>query len=711
MSRFHEDVEDSLKDMLKRARHPCYAVADDVLSRNRYTNRDFDEVLDRCIDVAELSGLERERSERKMRDALDALVQLVVGDWVWKKRIYEDDRNMTDREIDEIEDISRDFEGILDKLEDNGRDRRRGRDRDDDRRRGRGRADRNDRNRSRRGGRSRRDSRDRDDDRNDHRRENQRNRRTANIHDARAERERDREDEEYERREARRNERARREEEAEQPRAKRTTSTPVTLPQTANEIAEKKPIEFVGEEKVREVIETDGLTPAEAELGFAYTEVPIGDVADYEELGIDITDPNFIITRPVSPMDLNREVVYDPYTRQPVWTLSGDGLRVLKFVEVSMDATKHMIPDFKRIKGLQQRQSRDSIITALAQPSRRSVLDIENDANARDKKLDQDIKDWEEQSAALPEAEREPKPQPAPLVNLDDKVVKIDDDINGESFGAFFNRTMAESIRLQKISTGNPVIESAGEIVKVAHILSTKEERDEVLKKIEMFTDLYPHTRRTGTNQTASQLIEYHAALTGLVDQIPHGLWRRLNLRLTEYVNDLLTVNLGTSDTIDDFFADMPTLFDDVANEYGKSIGEALAVGHYQNADRLAFIASSVNKLDVDPALRDTALFESRRTHMTVLPISPDELGLSSISPTDSQPRSVYVGEDGASRLQNALRTVYTQGVPLSGKLIQYRYLAFADGMVYRIDRNAIGLTGTDRRRNAHWILTPVNID
>jgi hypothetical protein len=681
-NRFTDILEDILITTLDRGRHPGIECAYDELKRDRFANKDFDGIFGELCDMMEDLGLEeRDRDFDKVAKRLSVML---ICEWAddegMTDRLRQRDEDEVQKQIEDLKDIRYEIENPRDSRRDSRRGGRRGSSRrDDDFRTG-------DRSSSRRrGGRGR-------DDRDEPRRGSRkrpgdgfRNRRRNNDDD----------------------------------------NTPKTAVQRKAELARQDEVEVQedrpltpaeirrqnrdngGDRSYNYVAEGENavatpLTKTEQELGFAYTEVPQGTLTDYRELGINVEDPEFIKTRAVDREDTFRTVLYDPYVKQPVWVINDKGLRVLRWRDFNMNIDNHVIPDFQRSPSTPRRPQGDNkVLSAVTQPSRRSILDIQRDTDKADRQYEDKLNEWEVNNKDRAEDEQEAKPESPALQRLGSHTLRVEEAVETSSLADMIQETMLRFADVRVVTEGMAPVESFGNRRRFALIADNPAHRDEIMQQVEMFT--VGHSHRNADN-TVVPIHKYHAALMAVVDTIPHGLWVRINRRLTNYVNDIFAISLGLSLSIDDFATDGDSIVQYLHDKYGEAVLAAFIIAHAQVGGRLSMLEAGKGETDL-------MIYEVEGTQVTILPVTPDELSISSVQ-LDSDNKhgttALVTGESNL-RLFNALRTVTTQSTPVMGKQAPYKYIAFSDGSVFRIDRNAMGLSGTTRNDAVEFLLTQVS--
>lgn len=679
-------VEDIIIEQLEKSRHPGVDCAYPELKRDRFANKDFDEVFSSVLDIVEEADID-ERA-RGADSKIGAVAVMVIVKWADDEKLTDD---LDDRAYRKVEDTLSDYDELIDRLE-NGSRRgggRRSSSRGDERRRGRSRGrDRDDYSASDRDSRSGRNSRSRDEGR----------RRSSRGSDRSRSRNGGEEPKTLTQRRA---EQVREEgqEEVMQPQTPQQISRSRERTNERNRpVREERSYDFVGE---KEVAQPKDLSKTEEELGFSYDEVPVGSIADYVELNIDVNDPKFIATRPIDKTDTFREVIYDPFVKQPKWELNADGLRVLRFRDFNMNIDNHVIPDFKRTSVTPARAVNQAVLPSLAQPSRRSILDISKKADEEERRYEDRLNEWEASNKDRPADEQEAKPESPAVQKLGSHTLRVDEAINTSSLGDMMQETMSRFGQLRGFSEGHPPVESFGSLRQFAWCAESAEDRDRIMEQVEMFSTTHSHRSEDG--RQVVPIHNYHAALMAVVDTIPYGLWKRINRRMTEYCNDILTVSLGLGVTIDDFAEDGDKIVQYLDENYGQAVMEGFIIGHAQTGGRISMLEAGKGDTDV-------LIYEVRGTQVTILPVAPDELSISSVKLTDSKSPSApaLVTAESNLRLFNALRTVSTQSTPTLGKQTPFKYIAFSDGTVYRIDRNALGLSGDHKRDTVEFLLTQV---
>lgn len=685
-----DTVEDIIIATLEKSRHPAVDCAYDDLSRDRFTNNDMDDILNEVLDIVEEADIDERRRDGENKIA--AITVMVVAKWADEEGLTD---RLDDRDFRKVETAKEDYDELIERLEGGSR-RGRGRDRDSGRGRSNRRRGRDDFSASDRDGRSGRSSRDRDDNRGGgRRRKSSRNKSSENapltMVQRRAEQNRELQAQEEEQDMPQTPQAVSR---AERNRPVRQERTERNEPR--QERSRDKSYDFVGEKEVASP--PKDLTGAEEELGFLYEEVPTGTIDDYIELGINIEDPKFIMTRAIDKTDTYREVIYDPFAKQPVWKLNENGMRVLRFRDFSMNIDNHVIPDFKRTSSVPSRVVNREILPSLAQPTRRSILDISKKADELERQHEDRLNEWEAQNKDLPTEDKDIKPESPALQKLGSHTLRVDGAIDANSLGEMIQETMSNFGQLRGFTEGHPPVESFGSIRQFAWCAQNPEERDDIISKIEMFTTAHSHTSEDRRNVVP--IHHYHAALMAVVDTIPFGLWKRINRNMTEYCNDILTVSLGLTVTIDDFAEDGDKIIQYLVDHYGNAVMEGFIIGHAQCGGRISMLEPGKGN--------DVLIYEVKGTQVTILPATPEELTISSVKLDDKDSSSLLVTGDSNLRLFNALRTISTQSTPLMGKQTPYKYIVFSDGSVYKIDRNAIGLSGENKREVAEFLLTQV---
>lgn len=712
---FEKDVADIAIDVLEDSRSGVVALADEDFRRGNYTNSDFDILLNGLLDLADQIGLDDVRSERQLVKTISRLVPLLCAQYLLETGR---DDELDSRDVREFERLLDTYEDLQDKLEDQdsrGRGRR-GRGRDDDRRRGRRRSryddeDFDDGDAFRPG--RRRDSRRRDDDRFTRRRGRKGR---DNGRDGSG----DGQTSAMEARLARREQRNDREEEPRgtvtrgynPSRDRNAARSSVVVPKSPREINEEErrtprqersrsyALVGQGDDVKEEKVEGNFSTLEDFDIS-SWAEVPQGTLQDYVDLGINVKDQDFIMSRELSPVQDMREIIYDPYTVVPRWELDETGGRTLTFKTMEMDIDNHIIPDFSRYSSGPVASQRPEVLNSVVQPSRMSILDVANVQEENRKKRAEEIAKWE----ATEEAERGEQPvEEIDLIPVGRKPLRVDGFVNADSLGQMLIKSQGEFAKIRGVTTGESVVESCGAIVNLAHMSQSEVDRDMLMTQINMFTTNFEHRPESSTGgRTAVPLEEYHENMMALADKIPLGLWKRINRNMTKYVNDILTISLGLSLTIDDFAEDGPKVLTHLIDTRGKTVATNFMVGHVQNAGRLAFFTTKVSDDIANKELQSLGIFESRNTAVTMFPCSADELNISAVTTSETNKGSFLVTETNNRRLHQALRTIRSQSAPIVGRAVNYYYITFSDGSVYRVDSNAVA-----ERNTPKYVLTLV---
>lgn len=679
---FETAVEDILINVLERSRHPGVEISHKDLSRDRFTNGDFDDIFKDLCELLDELGLDER--DRKFDAVAKPLAIMLICEWA-------DEEGLTDRlgrrDMDDIEDEIEKLGDIRDEIKNGGRGRRGGHRRrtrrdDDDYRTG----DRSSRSGGRRGR-----GRGRDDD-DDDRRSGRRRGGNGGFSTRRSRRGKD--DDQPKtivQRKAESSRNTAEEPEVEQP------LTPAQIRRNNRRNEEERPYDFVGEKEEAAV----PMSKTEEELGFTYAEVPVGTLADYRDLGINVEDKDFIITRPIDREDTYRDALYDPYAVQPVWKLNEKGLRVLRWREFNMNIDNHVIPDFTRSSVTPRREVDGRVLSSLMQPTRRSILSISNDADKADRKYEDDLTEWEVNNKDRAPDEQEEKPETPALQKLGNHTLRVDEPVETSSLADMIQESMLRFSNVRTLTEGNAPIEAFGPRRRFAYLAESAEQRDEIMSLIEMFTT--SHSHRTADNSVVP-LHKYHDALMATVETIPHGLWKRINRRLTDYANEIFNISLGLSLTIDDFAADGGEIIQYLHATYGEKVMEAFIIAHAQVGGRLSMLEAGKGEADL-------MIYEVENTQVTILPVTPEELSISSVTLGDkvAHGKAALVTGESNLKLFNALRTIWTQSTPVMGKQTPYKYIAFSDGSVFRIDRNAMNLSGQAQRDSVEFLLTQVN--
>ena len=156
------DLAQFIEEFMRKGSDETGAVQylDDIVSENRYTNRDFDEMVERVFDAAEFLYAET-REFRNVGEAILAAC-IIYARWQMERDNPREVDDLSRRMYDTLKESAGNYEKIVREMERGGRDDRdrdRDRGRRDDRRddRDRGRRDDRDRDRGRRDDRDRRD--------------------------------------------------------------------------------------------------------------------------------------------------------------------------------------------------------------------------------------------------------------------------------------------------------------------------------------------------------------------------------------------------------------------------------------------------------------------------------------------------------------------------------------------------------------------------
>lgn len=678
---FEAAVEDILISVIERSRHPGVEISHKDLGRDRFTNADFDDIFKDLCDLLDELGLDER--DRKFDAVAKPLAIMLICEWA-------DDEGLTDRlgrrDLDDIEDEIEKLQDIRDEIKDGGRrgrgrgGRRRTRRDDDDYRTG---------DRNARSGGGRRRGRGRDDD--DEDRGGRRRGSNGGFSSRRSKRNKNEDAPKTIVQRKAESSRAVEEPEVEQP------LTPAQIRRNNRRNEEERSYDFVGEKEEAAV----PMSKTEEELGFKYAEVPVGTLADYVELGINVEDKDFIITRPIDREDTYRDALYDPYTVQPVWKLNEKGLRVLRWREFNMNIDNHVIPDFTRSSVTPRREIDGRVLSSLMQPTRRSILSISSDADKADRKFEDDLTEWEVNNKDRAADEQEAKPEVPALQKLGSHTLRVDEPVETSSLADMIQESMLRFSNVRTLTEGNAPVEAFGPRRRFAYLAESAEQRDVIMSLIEMFTT--SHSHRTADNAVVP-LHKYHEALLATVDTIPHGLWKRINRRLTDYTNEIFNISLGLSLTIDDFAADGGEIIQYLHSTYGEKVMQAFIIAHAQVGGRLSMLEAGKGETDL-------MIYEVENTQVTILPVTPEELSISSVTLGDkvAHGKAALVTGESNLKLFNALRTIWTQSTPVMGKQTPYKYIAFSDGSVFRIDRNAMNLSGNTHRDSIEFLLTQVN--
>lgn len=697
---FEKDLDGLMVDLLEEGRDVSCELVYPDLSRDKFANKDFDEIFGEVADLIEELGLEP--GDRRDEKKISALIVMFFSKFADEEGLTD---RLSDREYRRIEENIASLEEVYHRIDSaNRRDGRRGGrdDRDDrgrsSRRRGGRRGSRRDEfsasdRDSRSGGRGGRGSRDRD-DRDERRPSSRRSKRDkkqdepTTMVQRRAQQNREEQDNEERPKTSQEIARA----ERNRPKAQRAPESPTR---------DKRNHTFVGEPSVAEDDDAEQLygSEAEVELGFSYAEVPVGTPDDYIDLGINIKDPEFIKTRPVDEADTFRDVLYDPFVKQPVWELSENGKRVLRWRDFNMNIDNHVIPDFKRSRVSPARSINKTVLASMTHPSRRSILDIASEQDKNDRKHEDALLEWETNNKDRPEDEQSPKPVLIDQIVIGNHTLRVPEPVNSGSVNDQIMETMNHFGQIRGFTKGHAPVESSGQIRTFAWMADSIEDRDSLMEKLEMFTTSHSHA--SSDNRNVIPIHKYHAALMAAADTVPSGLWKRVNRRMTDYCNDIFAINMGLDLSITDFAEDGDKIVQHLNDKYGERMVEAFVIGHSQSGDRISMLESSTGQSDM-------MIYEVRGTQVTILPVAPDELNISEIKVSSKSGSSALVTAETNLRLFNAVRTVATQSTPTMGKRVPYKYITFSDGSVFRIDRNALGLTGDDRRTEVEFMLTPM---
>lgn len=676
---FEREVEDILINVIANSQHPGVDVSASELMRDNYTNSDFNNIFDNLVEIVEALDCRRGADFRKLAKRLSVML---ICAWAVDQKLTDDLNNRDFEDVQyEVERLKRLIRQVEMEDEDDRYDRR-------SRRRGYDRDRRSDRRSS--GGRRRDDD---DDDYDDDRRSNRR-RGNGGFNSRRTGRSRG--DDNKPKTVVQRKAELYREEHENQEESIR--SSEVRRRREEKEDQVEKSYKYVGEAKGKN---TDPLTAKEEDLGFRYTEVPVGTMDDYHELGINIDDHDFIMTRPIDRTDTYRDVLYDPFAVQPVWKLNEKGLRVLRWRDFDMNIDNHVIPDFSRSSVTPRREQNHRVLTTLTHPSRRSILDIAEDADKADRKYEDDLVEWEVNNKDRAEDEQEAKPESPALQKLGNHTLTVKEPVEASSLSDMIQETMHHFADVRAVTEGTAPVEAFGSRRRFAYLAESVEQRNEIMSLIEMFTTSGTHRN---SDNTIVPLTRYHDLLLATIDTIPHGLWKRINRRMTTYVNEILNISLGIGLTIDDFAADGGEITKYLSENYGDAVLLGFLTAHGQTGGRLSMLEAGKSDSDL-------MIYEVENTQITILPVAPDELSISSVKISDKKAygKSALVTGDSNLKLFNALRTIWSQSTPVLGKLTPYKYIAFSDGSVFRIDRNAMGLSGKPHSDSVEYLLTQVD--
>lgn len=686
---FEQIVEDVMIDTISGSRHPGIDVAFKDLSRNKYTNPDFDDIFKDV--VAMLDELDVSDRHRDFDKLVERFTVMLVCEWAEAEHLTDD---LNDREMRKVEQELDNLEETRYKLEEGRDGGRRGSRRSSGRRGGSSRRD-DDFRTGDRSSRGRSSRRDRDDDRGSRR---------SSRGSKRGSRRSDRDDRSDEPKTAiQRQAELRRDREENRDQERPKTPGEIRRENKRTQPAEERSgrnYDFVGESETAKEKEVTPMSQTEEELGFAYTDVPVGSLADYVELGINIEDKEFIKTRPIDREETYRDVIYDPSTVQPVWALNEKGLRVLRWREFNMNIDNHVIPDFTRSQAAPRREQNALVIPALAQPTRRSILDIAKEADKADRNYEDSLGEWEVNNKDRADDEKDPKPESPALQKLGRHTLRVDEPIHTSSLADMIQETMAHFSTVRTLAEGDAPVESFGQRRRFAYVAKSTTERDDIMSQLEMFSTAHQHR----TDENVVPIHKYHEALMAVVDTIPYGMWKRINRRMTAYVNDIFNVNLGLGLTIDDFAMDGDKVIGYLNETYGEHVMKAFIVAH-------AGVGGRISMLEAGKGDNDLMIYEVEGTQVTILPVAPEELQISSVQLEEgTNGKTALVTSESNQRLFNALRTVSTQSTPTVGKQTPYKYIAFSDGSVYRIDRNAMCFdTKAQGNPKTEFLLTQVS--
>lgn len=702
-------IDDFVVDVLGSAKEFWVEAADEILRKSKYNNSQYEKFLDTVTEIMETVGVDRLRTS-KHEDSAYKIVVLASAAFLTEKG-YDEDFDRRERKT--IEKATEQFMELLEVLEED--------DEPEDYR------DRSRRNRSRR---SRYED---EDDRRTSRRSNTRRRRSG----LRDEFERVRKDDDRGVRDRRtgRTDRRRQVErpvdgnrsmsaldyaikrglanQIEQEEAPvRQQRTAIEMPKTIEEInnspigenyipTNRRKVEFVGEENT---------VPKRAEGNFAtledfdissWSEVPVGTPEDYVDLNIDLTDIDFIMSRPISG-NVRHSQIYDPFSYQPYWAIADDGYRELKFRERDMNMDHQIIPDFRRIAHGPAPVVSPNVVNQLATGTRMSVIDIRTEHARRQKEAEERLA---EEQKDLPEEVRETEVTVEPT-DIESRTVRLDETIVTDSLGMLVNRAYTQFAEIEEIVTGTPTIEVDGKLVNLAYVAQNEDEVKAAKSLLAPFFRGYIHQKDSSNPLLVEHVGFYADVLRSAAGRVPLAIWKRVDRYMTQYVNNLLAVNVGISLRIESFVGDAPKLMDYMIENYGEIAAKSFVHAHATNVETISKLTTDVSK--DDETLVSNGKYVYQVEPVAVVSVSPttEETGMSAAEVNKSQ--TFAVTAERFRQLHNAVQRFWKSTITtFAGMSGMTRYIRFGDGSVFQVSVDSTA--AVSQRGNTVYLLTLVS--
>lgn len=710
-------IDDFVIEVLESAEEPWVELADEYLSKAKYANSQYDKFLEAVTEIMETLGIDRLRN-RKHEDGAYKIVVLAAAAFVIEKGYDED---LDRRDLNKTQKAADQFMELLERLDDDD-------DEPDDFR---------DRGRSRRGrgrGRSRRDYDDDDDDRRPRRRGGRTRR--AGLRDE-FERTRSNDDDRRGIRDRRtgRTERRRHTERPaegnrsmtaldyaikrglnkeqepveETPRHQRTA---IEMPKTIEEInsapigenyvpTHRRKVEFVGEESTMPKRPEGSFATLEDFDISSWKEVPVSIPEDYVDLNIDLTDIEFIMSRPISG-NVRHNQIYDPFSYQPYWAIADDGCRELKFRERDMNMDHQIIPDFRRIAHGPAPVVAPNVLNQLATGTRMSVIDIRADHARRLKEAEEKLA---EEQKDLPEEVRETEVDVTPL-DIDSRTVRLDETIVTDSIGMMVNRAYTQFAEVEEIVKGTPSIEVDGKLINLAYVAQDEQEVKAAKSLLAPFFRGYVHQKDSSNPLQVEHVGFYADILRSAAGRVPLAIWKRVDRYMTQYVNQLLGVNVGIKLRIESFVGDAPKLMEYLLEKYGEVAAKSFMHAHATNVESVSKLTTDVSKDDETLVSNGKFVYQVEAVAMVSVSPTTEETGMSSAEVNKEQ--TFAVTAERFRQLHNALQRFWKTSVtPFSGTVGMTRYIRFGDGSVFQISVDSTA--AVSQRGNTVYLLTLVS--
>lgn len=293
------------------------------------------------------------------------------------------------------------------------------------------------------------------------------------------------------------------------------------------------------------------------------------------ELGADIENPAFIATLPRKPLDPNKPnlpVLYDPTVVRERLVVTEEGYQDVVYTEVDMNYDDAVIPDLGRPASYENEVAQiRAQLSKVASTSRFRLADIEADEEHQRKEHEREMQEWHEANKDVPEDQRDPMPTYVPeLPERNGDVIMLPGTVNGMGKKEL-------TVKMWQLATENTVMaEDSGPLtvqaitneMELLYVARTDAEFEDLKLQLIDFTGAKWHDGHSYP--------EYHKRLMDLKSTIAPALWVSINRLFTAAINRALQGNLGLPCWIDDFGTDGIEFLGRLKEDYGIQTVERL---------------------------------------------------------------------------------------------------------------------------------------